>query len=191
MSGDARQLHPPVMLEELTGKTVLLVGHGAIGKEIERMLAPFRVQMLRVARTPRADPQVHDVSELDRMLPTADVVVLILPLTEESRGMIGARQLGLMRQGALLVNAARGPIVQTDTLVEALNAGRIRASLDVTDPEPLPPEHPLWRCPNLLITPHVAGSTPEFAPRALQVAADELRRYMKDEPLHNAVQLAV
>ena len=191
MSGDVRQLHPPVMLEELTGKTVLLVGHGAIGKEIERMLAPFRVRMLRVARTPRANPQVHEVSELDNLLPEAEVVVLILPLTEESRGMIGARQLGLMRQGALLVNAARGPIVQTDSLVEALNAGRIRAALDVADPEPLPPEHPLWRCPNLLITPHVAGSTPEFAPRALQVAADELRRYMKGEPLHSSVQLAV
>lgn len=191
MNGDPRELHPPVMLEELTGKTVLLVGHGEIGKEIERMLEPFRVRMLRVARTPRANPQVHAVSELDTLLPKADVVVLILPLTEQSRGLIGARQLGLMRQGALLVNAARGPVVHTDALVDALNAGRMRAALDVTDPEPLPPEHPLWHCPNLLITPHVAGSTPAFAPRALQVAADELRRFMKGEPLHNAVQLAV
>lgn len=191
MTGDARSLHPPVMLEELTGKTVLMVGHGAIGKEIERMLAPFRVEMLRVARTARSHPEVHAIEALNDLLPRADVLVLILPLTEQSRGLIGAQQLARMRQGALLVNAARGPVVQTDALMEALNAGRIRAALDVTDPEPLPPEHPLWRCPNLLITPHVAGSTPQFAPRALEVAAGELRRYMQGEPLHNAVQLAV
>ncbi len=82
--------------------------------------------------------------------------------------MIGRSQLALMRQGTLLVNAARGPIVDTDALVEALNSGRIRAAIDVTDPEPLPEGHPLWSCPNLLITPHVAGSTPQFAPRALR-----------------------
>jgi phosphoglycerate dehydrogenase-like enzyme len=191
VTGDTRELHPPVMLEELTGKTVLLVGHGAIGQEIERMLQPFQVHIVRVARRARTEPPVYAVEELDRLLPSADVVVLILPLTEESRGIIGVKQLGLMRQGTLLVNAARGPIVQTNALVEALNAGHVRAALDVTDPEPLPPEHPLWQCPNLLITPHVAGSSPEFARRALQVAAEELRRYMNGEPLQNAVQLAV
>ena len=95
-----------------------------------------------------------------------------------------------MRQGALLVNAARGPIVDTDALVEALQVGRIRAALDVTDPEPLPEGHPLWSCPNLLITPHVGGSTPQFAPRALRTAAEELRRYMEGEPLQNVVQAA-
>ncbi len=191
LSGDTRPLHPPVMLEELTGKTVLMVGYGAIGKEIERMLAPFHVDMLRVARSARSEPPVHPVSELNTILPNADVIVLILPLTDESRGLIGAPQFDRMRQGALLVNAARGPIVQTDALVNALNSGQIRAALDVTDPEPLPEDHPLWRCPNLLITPHVAASSPEFARRSLQVAADELRRYMNGEPLHNVVQLAV
>ena len=191
ITGDARPLHPPVMLEELTGKTVLLVGYGAIAKEIERMLEPFRVSILRVARTARPNPQVHSIAELDALLPAADVVVLILPLTEETKALIGAQQLGLMRQGALLVNAARGPIVQTDALVEALNSGRIRAALDVTDPEPLPADHPLWQCPNLLITPHVGASSPRFAPRALEVAAAELRRYMNGEPLQNAVQLAL
>ncbi len=104
------------MQEELTGKTVLLVGHGAIGKEIERMLEPFHVKIVRVARTARTEPMVHPVSELDALLPEAEVVVLILPLTAESQGMIGEKQLGLMRQGALLVNAARGPVVQTDAL---------------------------------------------------------------------------
>ena len=178
------------MLEELTEKTVLLVGYGAIGQEIERMLTPFHVELIRVARSARAAPRVHPVSELDNLLPQAEVVILILPLTEESRGLIGARQFGLMRQGALVVNSARGAIVQTDALVNALNEGKIRAALDVTDPEPLPPEHSLWRCPNLLITPHVAGSSPQFARRAFAVAAAELRRYLNGEPLQNAVQLS-
>ena len=191
MNAVAQPVYPPVMQEELTGKTLLLVGHGAIGKEIERMLEPFHVKIVRVARTARTEPMVHPVSELDALLPEAEVVVLILPLTAESQGMIGEKQLGLMRQGTLLVNAARGPVVQTDALVAALNSGHIRAAIDVTDPEPLPNEHPLWQCPNLLITPHVGGSTPQFAPRAMKVAADELRRYVRGEPLRNVVQAAI
>jgi phosphoglycerate dehydrogenase-like enzyme len=191
ITGDKRPLYPPVMLEELTGKTVLMVGYGAIGKEIERMLAPFHVEMLRIARTARTKPEVHAVSELDSLLPRAQVVILILPDTPESHGLIGAHQLALMPQGGLLVNAARGPIVQTDALVAALQSGRIRAAVDVTDPEPLPDGHPLWSCPNLLLTPHVAGSSPQFAPRAIQTAAGEVRRYIAGEPLHNVVQAAV
>jgi phosphoglycerate dehydrogenase-like enzyme len=191
ITGDGRKLHPPTMQEELTGKTVLLVGYGAIGREIERMIAPFRTHVLRVARKERAAPEVRPVSELDSLLPGADVVVLILPFTPQTRGLIGARQLALMRQGALLVNAARGPIVDTAALVEALHASRIRAALDVTDPEPLPDGHPLWRCPNLLLTPHIGGSSPQFAPNAMRIAAAELRRYMRGEPLLNVVQAAV
>jgi phosphoglycerate dehydrogenase-like enzyme len=191
INGDARPLYPPVMLEELTGKNVLMVGYGAIGQEIERMLKPFDVDLLRVARTARTEPQVHAVTELDSLLPQAEVIILILPATPESHKLIGARQLGLMRQGALLVNAARGPIVDTDALVESLNAGKIRAALDVTGPEPLPQGHPLWKCPNLLLTPHVAGSTPQFAPRAVRTALEELKRYMAGEPLQNVVQAAV
>jgi len=190
ITGDPHTVYPPVLAEELTGKTVLLVGYGAIGQEIERMLAPFTVTMIRVARTARSEPEVHAVSELDTLLPRADVVILILPATAQSRELIGERQLGLLHQGALLVNSARGPIVDTNALVKALNSGRIRAALDVTDPEPLPEGHPLWSCPNLLITPHIGGSTPQFAPRALQVAAQELERYMKGEPLQNVVQAA-
>ena len=191
ITGDARPHYPPIMLEELTGKSVLLVGYGAIGKEIERMLAPFHVKLVRIARTARAKPPVHAVSELDSLLPLAEVVILILPHTAESHHLIGRRQLSLMQQGTLLVNAARGPVVDTDALVEALNAGRIRAALDVTDPEPLPEGHPLWSCPNLLLTPHVAGSSPQFAVRSLKTAADELRRYIAGEPLRNVVQTAV
>ena len=191
ITGDARPLYPPIMLEELTGKVLLLVGYGAIGKEIERMLEPFHVELVRIARTARANPMVHAVSELDSLLPQAEVVILILPHTAESHHLIGRRQLALMRQGALLVNAARGPIVDTDALVDALNAGHIRAALDVTDPEPLPAGHPLWSCPNLLLTPHVAGSSLQFAPRSLKTAADELHRYINGEPLRNVVQAAV
>jgi phosphoglycerate dehydrogenase-like enzyme len=191
ITGDVRTLYPPVMLEELTGKSVLLVGYGAIGKEIERMLAPFHVELERIARNARVKPPVHAVSELDSLLPIAEIVILILPSTAESHHLIGRHQLALMRQGALLVNAARGPIVDTDALVDALNAGHIRAALDVTDPEPLPEGHPLWSCPNLLLTPHVAGSSPQFAPRSLKTAADELRRYINSEPLQNVVQAAI
>jgi phosphoglycerate dehydrogenase-like enzyme len=191
ITGDTRPLYPPVMLEELTGKTVLMVGYGSIGKEIERMLEPFQVELLRVARTARENPKVHAASELDALLPKAQVIVLILPATAESRGLIDSRRFSLMQHGALLVNSARGPIVNTDALVGALQTGKIRAALDVTDPEPLPPGHPLWKCPNLLITPHVAGSSPEFARRSLKVAVDELRRYMAGEPLRNVVQAAV
>lgn len=191
ITGDTRPIYPPVMVEELTGKRVLLVGYGEIGKEIERMLAPFNVELTRTARTTRTNPPVHAVAELDNLLPQAEIVILILPSTAESHHLIGARQLALMQQGALLVNAGRGPIVDTDALVAALNSGRIRAALDVTDPEPLPEGHPLWSCPNLLLTPHLAGSSPQFAPRALKTAADELRRYINGEPLRNVVQAAI
>ncbi|MGD0940461.1 MAG: 2-hydroxyacid dehydrogenase [Terracidiphilus sp.] len=191
ITSDTRPIYPPIMLEELTGKRVLLVGHGEIGQEIERMLSPFHVELVRVARTARSEPRVHAVSELDRLLPQAEIVILILPSTAESHHLIGAREFELMRQGTLLVNAARGPVVDTDALVNALNSGRIRAALDVTDPEPLPEGHPLWKCPNLLLTPHLAGSSPQFAPRALKTAADELRRYMNGEPLRNVVQAAI
>jgi phosphoglycerate dehydrogenase-like enzyme len=191
ITGDKRLLYPPVMQEELTGKTVLLVGYGSIGKEIERMLEPFNVNLIRMARSARTDPTVHSVGDLDALLPQASVVILILPSTAESHHLIGARQMELMQQGTLLVNSARGPIVDTHALVAALQAGRIRAAADVTDPEPLPDGHPLWSCPNLLITPHVGGSSPMFAARAVKVAEGELRRYMAGEPLKNVVQSAV
>ena len=191
IAGDSRVHYPPVMIEDLAGKTVLLVGYGSIGKDIERMLEPFHVELIRIARTARENPKVHAVQELDALLPKAQVIVLILPSSQETRALIDARQFSLMKQGALLVNAARGPIVNTDALVQALQSRKIRAALDVTDPEPLPVGHPLWKCPNLLITPHVGGSSPEFARRSLKIAADELRRYMAGEPLRNVVQAAI
>ena len=147
--------------------------------------------MLRVARTARQNPQVHPIQNLDKLIPESQIIVLILPSTAETRHLINTPRLALMRQGTLLVNAARGPIVDTDALVEALSAGRIRAAIDVTDPEPLPLGHPLWKCPNLLITPHIGGSSTQFAPRSVKTAEDELRRYIAGEPLRNVVQEAI
>jgi phosphoglycerate dehydrogenase-like enzyme len=185
---DQTPQYPAILQEELHGKRVLIVGYGDIGRTIEKYLTPFGVKIARIARSARSSPAVHSVSSLDALLPDAEIVVLILPHTPESHGLFGAKQFALMSQGTLLVNAARGPIVQTDALVEALNSGRIRAALDVTDPEPLPAEHPLWKCPNLLITPHVAGSTPQFSARAARIAADQVRRLLAGEALINVVQ---
>ncbi len=176
-----------VLGEDLSGKTVLIVGYGSIGAAIEARLTPFGVTVLRVARTPRETPKVSAVSELHALLPLADIVVLIVPLTEATRGLMGAPEIGLMKRGALLVNAARGPVVVTDALVEALQQQRIRAAVDVTDPEPLPAGHPLWSAPNCLITPHIGGSTPEFIHRAFRFGAQQVRRFIAGEPLENVV----
>lgn len=185
---DPSPTFPPLQQEELHGKRVLLVGYGSIGKTIESLILPFGVTLTRVARSARTEPvPVHAVSELHTLLPQAEILILILPLTPATHHLIAAPQLALLPQGALLVNAARGPVVHTDSLVEALNAGRIRAALDVTDPEPLPPDHPLWRCPNTLITPHIAGITPRSAPRAVGLAAEQIRRLLRNEPLRHVV----
>jgi len=188
-SGPARGQYT-ILAEDLSGKTVLIVGYGSIGAAIEARLAPFGVNVLRVARTPRTEPKVSAISELNGLLPLADVVVLIVPLTDKTRGLIGAAEIASMKRGALLVNAARGPVVVTDALVAALSEGHIRAVLDVTDPEPLPEEHPLWSAPNCMITPHIGGSTPEFIHRAFRFAAAQLRRYIAGEPLENVVDEA-
>ncbi len=176
---------PMSLQEELYGKRVLIVGYGSIGQSIEERLTPFGVDILRVARSAREG--VHGIDELPNLLPSADVIVLIVPLTPETTGMIGEREFAAMRQGALLVNAARGPVVKTDSLLAALQSGRIRAVLDVTDPEPLPPDHPLWKAPNVFITPHIGGTTPAFVPRAMDFVSAQLQRYMKGEPLINIV----
>jgi phosphoglycerate dehydrogenase-like enzyme len=185
----SRTFYPHVLIEELHAQRILIVGYGAIGQAIEARLQPFGVDIVRVARTarPNAAPPVHAIAELPALLPSADVVVLIVPSTPETAGLIGARELAIMKQGAILVNAARGPVVDTAALVAALNTGRIRAALDVTDPEPLPEDHPLWEAPNLLLTPHVAGSTPQFMVRAMQLAAAQVGRYLRGEPLENVV----
>lgn len=176
-----------VLGEDLADKTVLIVGYGSIGAAIEARLKPFGVKVLRVARSAKREPEVSAVGDLRKLIPEADIVVAILPLTPETRGLFGATELGLMKRGALLVNAARGPIVVTDALLAALEEHRIRAALDVTDPEPLPEGHPLWAAPNCLITPHVGGSTPDFIHRAFRFAAAQVRRSIAGETLENVV----
>ncbi|MFG1602542.1 2-hydroxyacid dehydrogenase [Actinoplanes sp. NPDC049265] len=172
---------------ELTGSRVLIVGAGSIGAAIERHLEPFDVRITRVARTARPEQDVHGVEELPRLLPQADVVVLIVPLTESTRGLVDAAFLAAMPDGALLVNGARGPVVDTAALLTEVASGRISAALDVTDPEPLPPDHPLWRLPNVFITPHIGGTVRGMMPRAYALAGDQLRRYAAGQELINQV----
>ncbi len=163
----------------LADRTVLLVGYGAIGAAVEARLAPFECSVVRVARSGREG--VHAIGELPALLPDADVVVLVLPLTDESRGLVDASFLAAMKEGALLVNVARGPVVDTEALVSALRAERIRAALDVVDPEPLPADSPLWDCPGLLVSPHVGGSSSAMWPRAHRLVRDQLRRIAAGE----------
>lgn len=174
-----------VLCDELFGKTVLIVGHGSVGAAVEARMTPFNVKFLRVARTAREG--VSSIDDLPDLLPLADIVVLIVPLTPQTRGMFGAEQMARMKPGALLINAARGPVVVTDDLVAALQREHIHAALDVTNPEPLPPDHPLWSAPNCLITPHIGGSTAAFIGRAYALVARQLQRYVNGEPLENVV----
>ncbi len=185
----SRPFYPNVLIEELHAQRVLIVGYGSIGQAIEERLKPFGAEIFRVARSARPDAArpVHSITELHALLPLADIVVLIVPSTRETTGLIGVREIALMKHGALLVNAARGPVVDTTALLAALSSGRIRAALDVTDPEPLPEDHPLWDAPNLLLTPHVAASTPQFMVRAMQLAAAQVSRYLRGESLENVV----
>ena len=171
---------------ELAGSTVLIVGYGEIGGAVEARLDPFEVELIRVAH--HARPGVHAVDDLASLLPRAEIVVVLLPLTPETTGLLDADLLGRLRPGALLVNAARGPIVDTDALLELLQAGRIRAALDVTDPEPLPGNHPLWDAPGVLITPHFAGDTPAADRRAFALVGEQVGRYVRGEPLLNVVE---
>jgi phosphoglycerate dehydrogenase-like enzyme len=174
------------VMPSLADRRVLIVGYGDIGAAIEARLSGFECDVVRVARRPRDG--VHPISALPGLLPEADVVILILPLTEETRGLVDAGFLQRMRDGALLVNVARGGVVDTDALVTALGTGRIRAALDVTDPEPLPADHPLWNAPNVLITPHVGGASSAMWPRAYAVVRAQLARFAAGEPLANVME---
>ncbi|MET7392529.1 2-hydroxyacid dehydrogenase [Dactylosporangium sp. NPDC005572] len=170
---------------ELAGKRILIVGSGSIGRALEARLLPFEVSVTRVAR--RARPGVHGVDELPALLPAADVVVLLVPLTTETTGLVDKGFLQYLGDGALLVNAARGPVVDTAAVTEEAMTGRIGFAADVTDPEPLPADHALWRLPNVLITPHVAGSVPGLHRRAYGLAGEQLRRLVSGAPLDNIV----
>jgi phosphoglycerate dehydrogenase-like enzyme len=171
--------------DSLADRTVLILGYGSIGEALERRLAGFECDVIRVAR--RARDGVSPISELPELLPKADVVVVLTPATEQTRGMVDGNFLARLKDGALLVNVARGVVVNTEALIAELGNGRISAALDVTDPEPLPAGHPLWSAPNVLINPHRGGASTAFAPRVARLVRAQLERYAKGEPLINVV----
>ena len=171
---------------ELAGKRVVIVGHGSIGRAVEQRLAPFGVRIGRVAR--RAREGVEPVERLADAVADADVVVVLAPLSDETRGLIGAEVIGRMPEGALLVNAGRGAVVDTGALVEAVRARRIRAALDVTEPEPLPADHELWMLDGVFITPHNAGDTPEAEAAAQALARAQMLRHRARLPLRHVVR---
>lgn len=176
----------PPYAGDLEGATVLIVGHGSIGIAVERRLEPFGVEVRRVARHRRDG--VEPVDGLPGTVGLADIVVLLVPLTEETELLFDAAMLARMKPGALLVNAGRGRVVDQSALVGALNGGRLRAALDVTDPEPLPAGHPLWSAPNLLLTPHMAGDTPRRYRRSWRLVGEQVQRLRGGESLLNQVQ---
>ncbi|CAJ60628.1 MULTISPECIES: 2-hydroxyacid dehydrogenase [Frankia] len=169
----------------LAGRRVLILGAGDLGTALRRRLEPFETEVSMVAR--RARPGVHTLDEVADLLPHHDAVVVMLPLTDELRGLVDAAFLARMPDGAILVNAARGPHVVTSALLAELESGRLRAALDVTDPEPLPPGHPLWRAPGLLLTPHVGGMTTGVSQRIWSVIARQLDQYVRDGRPENLV----
>jgi phosphoglycerate dehydrogenase-like enzyme len=175
----------PATSDPIGGKHVLIVGYGDIGAAVERRLAGWDVTVERVAR--RARDGVHAIGELPGLLGQADIVVILLPVTDATRQLVNKDFLAGMKDGALLVNAARGVIVDTDALLEALSSGRIRAALDVTEPEPLPAGHPLWQAPGLLLTPHVGGAINQSRKRAYQLVSEQLARLAAGEPLRNVI----
>ncbi len=170
---------------ELFGSRVLIVGYGSIGEAVEKRLAPFDVTVTRVARAARDG--VHGIEDLPHLLPDADIVIVLLPLTPATRGLVDKDFLAAMPAGAVFVNAARGAVADTDAIVAELQSGRLRAVLDVTDPEPLPAEHPLWSAPGLLLTPHIGGNTTGLPARTTTFVCRQVERYRDGKPLENIV----
>ncbi|WP_022881487.1 NAD(P)-dependent oxidoreductase [Gryllotalpicola ginsengisoli] len=175
----------------LEGATVMIVGAGGVGAELDRMLRALGLQTIRVARTARrdADGDVHPTSALRELAALADIVVLAVPLDATTRHLVDAAFLAACRPGTLIVNVARGPVVDTAALTESVRSGLIRATLDVTDPEPLPGGHPLWRLPGVTITPHVAGRTHRMWDRAAALILDQADRLRQGLPLRNRIAL--
>ena len=169
----------------LADSRVGIVGMGNIGSLIARQLEAFNVEVIGFSRTGRNSSR--SMADFDELLPTLDVVILILPLTKESHHLMNRRRFESMKFGATLVNVARGAVVDTDALIDALNEGRINAGLDVTDPEPLPPGHPLWSAPNVIITPHVGGDSSAFNPRVRALIERQLQRFASGQQLVNIV----
>lgn len=169
----------------LADRSVLVIGAGGLGRAIERRLLACEATVTMMASSAR--PGVRAMSDLSTVLPQMDIVVLAVPLTPQTHHMVDEGFLGHMAPGALLVNMARGPVVDTTALTQAVRLGAVRAALDVTDPEPLPADHPLWQLPGVLISPHVGGNSSAFIPRASALIADQVHRWINGEPLRNVV----
>jgi phosphoglycerate dehydrogenase-like enzyme len=174
---------PLAPIRDLDGSEILIVGHGSIGRSVAARLAPFGARITGIAKHARTD--AYTMEALPGLLPKADVVVILAPLTDETERLVDDSFLEQLKPGALLINASRGALVDTEALIRALELGRVRAALDVTDPEPLPSDHALWRAPNVLITPHVAGAVERWQERAYRVVGDQIRRYAAGEALLN------
>ncbi|WP_144671601.1 2-hydroxyacid dehydrogenase [Arthrobacter sp. U41] len=173
----------------LADRRVLIVGYGGVGKAIEDRLLPFETTVTRVASKARDDERghVHGIDELHTLLPEHDIVIVGVPLSDSTRHLIDDRFLAAMPDGALLVNVARGPVADTDALVKHTGSGRIRAALDVTDPEPLPQDHPLWRTPGVIISPHVGGASSAMRPRMGKLLQRQIDLMLAEEPPVNVV----
>jgi len=174
--------------QALADKRVLILGYGSVGRAVAERLRPFEVELVLVANHPR--PGIHVLAQLPELLPTVDVVVLTVPLTAATTHLVNHEFLSQMHDGSLLVNVSRGSVVDTDALLLELNAKRLHAALDVTEPEPLPASHPLWKAPNLLVSPHVGGDTSAFPPRAWRLLQEQLNRYIAGGQLLNVVSIA-
>lgn len=179
----------PARYASLADRTVLILGYGGIGQAIEVRLAPFETNILRVASTARAGAtgHIHGFDELPELLPQADIVVLVVPLNDSTAGLVNDAFLSAMPDGALLVNVARGRVVDTDAMLAHAGTGRLRFALDVTDPEPLPAGHPLFALPNVLITPHVGGASTAMLPRMARLLADQIERMLRGDEPRNVV----
>ena len=172
----------------LADSRVLVLGYGSIGRAVAERLLPMRAEVTAVASRPREDAlvgRVHGVDELPGLLADQDVVIVLLPLTEATRGFVADDVLAALPDGALVVNVARGGVLDTEAVLR--HAGRIRFALDVTDPEPLPDGHPLWGASGVLITPHVAGGTTAMLPRMADLLRDQLQRLVSGRPLRNVI----
>jgi phosphoglycerate dehydrogenase-like enzyme len=169
----------------LSDSNVAIVGHGNIGKMIAKMLSNFEVTVTSFSRSGKDGALTFD--HFDRLLPTFDVIILIVPLNDQTHHLMNAQRLAAMKDGAALINVARGPVVDTDALIAELNSGRITAGLDVTDPEPLPSDHPLWKARNVIITPHVGGDSEAFTPRGRKLVEEQLARYASGQSLLHIV----
>lgn len=177
----------PARHESLADRRVLLIGYGGVGRAIEARLAPFEVEITRVASRARSDEQgfIRGIDELPTLLPNADIVVVGVPLTESTAGLVGESFLAALPDGALVVNIARGKVADTDAILAEAERGRLRFALDVTDPEPLPAGHPLFALPNVLISPHVGGASTAMIPRMARLLREQIERMLRgDEPVN-------